>query len=68
MWQLMPDRLALGLLEKAHGQTAKEFGRWIAGEIMGTERLMRVTEHNTRINYEGAGSPISLTRFPFCSI
>ncbi|WP_422868355.1 hypothetical protein [Bradyrhizobium sp.] len=37
MWQLMLERLALGLLEKAHEGTAKEFGKWIAGEILGTE-------------------------------
>lgn len=37
MWQLILERLALGLLEKANEKTAKEFGKWIAGEMLGTE-------------------------------
>lgn len=53
MWQLMLERLALGLLKKAHKETAEEFGKWIAGKILGTD----------------IGSPRSrLTMFISCSI
>lgn len=37
MWQLVLERLALELASVAQRRTAKEFGKWIAGEILGTE-------------------------------
>jgi hypothetical protein len=37
MWQLILERLALRLLSEANKRTAKEFGKRIAGEILGTE-------------------------------
>lgn len=37
MWQLVLDRLALELAKSAQTQVKKEFGGWIADEILGTE-------------------------------
>lgn len=37
MWQLILERLALELASEAQRRTAKEFGKRIAGEILGTE-------------------------------